>query len=135
MHTAIRTASPRLTRWSEDQGRRALAERSEGRCEGCGRSGDLEFAHRVRKGQGGGWEPWNGLYLCHRCHHGTGHGGAYIAQGLGWEIQPTEDPALHPAWILTPHRYGPGWHLLCEIDDTQGIRRHVVRPVEAVWTP
>ena len=131
--------APALVRWSEDQGRRALAQRCEDRCEGCGGHWNGQAAHRKRKSQGGLWEPWNLLALCGSgttgCHGKIGHDGAYVAQGLGWEVLPTDDPALHPAWILTPHRSGPGWHLLCEVDDAEGIRRHVVRPVEAVWTP
>jgi hypothetical protein len=74
------------------------------------------------------------LKLCGRCHSWL-HANPYLAKGLGWEVDPTVDPVDVAAWILTPHRVGPGWHLLVVEDDADGIRRHVVRPVEAVWTP
>lgn len=133
-----RTPLVAAERWTEDQGRRALAQRCEDRCEGCGGHWNGQAAHRVRRGQGGTWNPVNLLALCGSgttgCH-GLAHAHPYIAQGLGWEIGPYDDPATAAAWIITPNRLGPGWHLLAVETDTTGIRRHVVRPVDPGWTP
>lgn len=121
-------------RWTEEQGRIAVRQRSQGRCEGCGQAGDLQWAHRVRRGQGGLWHWANGLDLCHRCH-AFAHQQPHLAQGLGWELLPGADPTVHAAWIRTPHRLDPGWHLLGVEADADGVRRHIVIPVEPEWTP
>ena len=129
-------AGPAL--WSEGDGRDALGERCARRCEGCGAHWGGQAAHRQRRSQGGTWNPTNLVALCGSgttgCH-GLQHARPYLFQGLGWEVGPLEDPADIPVWILTPFRVGPGWHLLAVETDAVGIRRHVVRPVEARWIP
>jgi hypothetical protein len=119
-------------RWSEEAGRLAVAGRSQGRCEGCGSAGDLQWAHRKRRSQCGTWSPINGLHICDSCHR-LAHAHPLIAQGLGWEVGPLEEPADIAVWILTVNRVGPGWHLLAIEDDASGIRRHLVIPVHARW--
>lgn len=125
-------------RWTEDDGRLALAHRCNARCEGCGGHWNGQAAHRQRRSHGGTWNPINLVALCGSgttgCH-GLQHARPALFQGLGWEIGPLDDPALIPVWILTPHRVGPGWHLLAIELDTDGIRQHVVRPVEPRWVP
>jgi hypothetical protein len=132
-----------VVRWSENAGREALAERCQGRCEGCGRVWHGQACHRLRKSQGGGWAPHNLLALCGSgttgCHGLIGHGqgttgGGFVANGLGWEVEPGQDPELRAVWILTPHLIKPSWHQLTYEDDgATGVRRHVVRPVEPRW--
>jgi hypothetical protein len=125
-----------LDRWAEEGGRRAVRERCQDRCEGCGTHWNGQAAHRKRRSQGGLWSPTNILALCGSgttgCH-GLAHAHPLLAQGLGWEVGPLEEPADIAAWILTPNRVGAGWHLLAVEDDATGIRRHLVIPVQARW--
>jgi hypothetical protein len=130
--------APSVARWTEPTARLAIAERCQGRCEGCGGHWHGQACHRLRKSQGGLWEPVNLLALCGSgttgCHGLIGHRGAFVAQGLGWEVEPGQDPEGHAVWMLTPHSVRPGWHQLTYEDDgAVGIRRHVVRPVEPRW--
>jgi hypothetical protein len=122
-------------RWTERDGRAALADRCCGRCEGCGTVWHGQAAHRKRVSQGGTWSPVNLLALCGSgitgCH-GLAHHHPLWAQGLGWEVLPEEDPAEHAVWLLHPV-HGPGRYLLAVTWDGDGIRRHVVIPVQARW--
>ena len=108
--------------WSEELGRRAVTERAGGRCELCGTAGGLEWAHRVRRGQGGTWSPVNGCHLCRYCHAALTHDPPLAAQG-GWEVPPHGDPARVPVWLSTLE--GAGWWLLTVAEDGVGVRRHV----------
>lgn len=119
-------------RWTESEGKAAVVERCGGRCENCGRPWDLDPAHRQRRSALGTWSPVNLLALCRSCHDWAHHK-PLLAQGLGWEVLPEGDPATEAAWIHTPGRLGPGWHLLAVEYDAEGIRRHVVIPVEPRW--
>lgn len=123
-----------MHRWTEEQGRAAVRSRSLGRCEGCGAGGDLEWAHRVRRGQGGSWNAANGLDLCHHCHRVIAHGNPQIALGLGWELPPGSDPEMHAAWLRDPCNPSRArWVLLQTFPDADGVRRHVVVEVEPRW--
>lgn len=120
-------------RWTQDTASRALASRSQGRCEGCAAAGDLERAHRDRRSAGGRWAPANLLHLCRGCHSWA-HSHERHARGLGWELIPGSDPTRHPAWIMTVHSLEPWWHMLLDVQDAEGVRQHLAVPVDPVWT-
>jgi HNH endonuclease len=109
-----------MKRWSEEAGRRAVSQRSgaidsRGRCEGCGSAAPLDFAHRIRRSQGGPWSPSNALALCRRCHE-FAHDRPLLAQALGWEVLPHVDLSRRPVWMI--HReMGPAWYLLIDRED------------------
>jgi len=116
-----------MIRWSETAGRVAVRERASGRCEGCGTPGPLEFAHRVRRSQGGLWSPTNALHLCGACH-GTATREPALARASGWEVSPTLDPAEVPAWLI--HEGIPGWWLLLLASDGTGAHAHLLEAVD-----
>ena len=137
---------PTLDRWTEQECRLAIAQRCTGddtattlvgHCEGCGIWRPLNAAHRIRRSQGGLWHPANVLGLCGSgttgCH-GRAHHDPVGAAGWGWELTGRAEPTDEAAWIRRP--WDPtraGWHLLRVEHDADGIRRHVVIPVEARW--
>lgn len=103
---------------TEAKGRAAVRERSQGRCEVCGRRPATTWSHRKRRGAGGTWSPANGL---HSCGHGTsGCEGAITAHrdpltgqpadvfALGLQVPATADPYDVPVRLAHPV-YGPGW--------------------------
>lgn len=99
---------------NETSARKIVAERAAGRCELCGSTGPLTFAHRRAAGQGGLWRPSNGVRLCGSgtmgCHGWTEHEPDFAALG-GWRIVHDErDPLFVPVWLNGP--YGCGWFLL-----------------------
>ena len=100
----------------EARGRTIVAERACGRCELCGATSPLTFAHRRSRGQGGLWAPSNGLRLCGSgttgCHGWTEHE-PVLADAGGWRIVGHDtDPALVPVWLNTVN--GFGWWLLAD---------------------
>lgn len=140
-----RCVTPAPDRWTEEQGRLALAHRVgadpaagiPGRCEGCGRPWNGQAAHRVFKSQGGLWHPAGLLALCgsgtQGCH-GWAHHNRLLALGLGWELPPGSDPTQHAVWLRDP--FDPTrarWVLLTVAADADGVRRHIVIPVEPRW--
>ena len=137
------TASAReylAIRWTETDGRTALAERCQDRCEGCGGQWHGQAAHRLRKGQGGLWSPANLLALCGSgttgCH-GWAHARPLLAQGLGWEVLPQFEPHSCAAYLVDPYNpVSAGWRLLIvEAEPATGVRRHLSVPVEPRWVP
>lgn len=119
-----------LTVWTEELGRQAVAERAGGRCEICGATGDLDWAHRKRRSQLGTWSPYNGCHLCRRCH-GVLTRDPVLAAGGGWEVPSHADPSVVPVWLATTE--GAGWWLLGEIDGApHGPRRVLSRHVR-LW--
>ena len=81
--------------------RQVVRARSGGVCElgMCGGSPAWEWSHRVRRSQGGRWEATNGLDACHDCHALiTTHPWECDAEGRGWAIRSTADPARTPVW-------------------------------------
>lgn len=98
---------------SEAVGRERTDARCGGRCEGCGRPGCQNFAHRIARSGGGLWLPSNGLRLCGSgstgCHGWATHN-PDAAEGCGWRILSGEHPLDVPAWIRSP--FLVGWHLL-----------------------
>lgn len=96
----------------EDEARKLVELRSGGRCEGCGRPGPTEWAHRVSRAQGGPWTAANGLALCGDLtggHAPTTGGGCHpwshsaagrpICEKRGWILRRRDDPTTTPALI------------------------------------
>jgi hypothetical protein len=103
----------------ERDAREAVRVRSLGCCEGCGRKPATDYAHRVGKGQGGGWSAGNALHLCGPGNAGGCHGiGRKTAEALGWIIRGRRDPLTVPAFIWTDP-WGPSWTFLT--DDGQYV--------------
>jgi hypothetical protein len=128
-------------RWTEEQGRAAVAERCWGRCEGCGLPNwQGQVHHRVFRSHCGPrllWHPSNLLALCGSgttgCH-GRAHHERTTHEGLGWNLPGHLDPLLNPAWIRDP--YNPvvaRWALLHIEFDTEGTRRAMVKEVLPQW--
>jgi hypothetical protein len=75
---------------------RTVRERSQDRCELCGRNRWLEMAHIVAKGMGGRHNeaevennsPDNILHLCTLCHRAVSHGEKYIIDGHSCDTCP-----------------------------------------------
>ena len=101
----------------EGKGSASVAARAGGRCELCGSTDSLEFSHRQARGQGGGWEPSNGVRLCHACHHWV-ESNPIAAVAAGQRVTSMQDPHLVPVWLRTPW---PGWFLL---DDDGCYEQH-----------
>lgn len=76
----------------------AVAERSKGLCEGCGRKPATEMHHRLYRSQGGRDEITNLLHLCGRGNHTQCHGIAHTGEGkvLGWSVHFWATPADTP---------------------------------------
>jgi hypothetical protein len=81
--------------------RAGLGDPSMARCERCGQAPPLTAHHRVKRGQGGEWNPSNIVALC---GHGTtgchgwveSHPAAAGADGEGWALRRSEDPTEVP---------------------------------------
>lgn len=76
--------------------------RSNGICEVCGQARGTNWHHRKNQGQGGTWDPRNGLHVCGTgttgCHgHITGHPAA--SRERGWSVPSWSDPADTPVWL------------------------------------
>lgn len=97
----------------EHRARELVNGRSHGRCELCGSTSALSWAHRRSRGQGGRWLAENGLRLDNdRCHPWTEQH-PDLADAGGWRIVGRDvDPLLVPVWLATVN--GPGWWLLTE---------------------
>lgn len=107
-----RPSRPTVTA-EEKSCRQIVADRSEGICEKCGKSGALEKAHRIARSQGGRWEPSNVLDLCHDCHHGN-HGSPQSAYDHGWHLRGhVEDTTTMR--VLFRKGWRVGWALLDDI--------------------
>lgn len=101
--------------WSEANGRAVVYARSGGLCEVCRRPA-ASVHHRVKRGQGGTWNPANLLHLCGDgtmwCHGWIeGHPQHALALGL-WLLNGT-DPLTRPAY-LHPWMWWRGWWFLHE---------------------
>lgn len=99
--------------WAEQRGRAIVYARSGGRCELCTRQAE-SVHHRVKRSQGGTWEPANLLHLCgdgtRRCHawieaHPT------FSLELGLWLRAGTDPTTVPAWHK-PLMFTRDWWLL-----------------------
>lgn len=112
--TQMKSKPPEVTP-EERQCRALVAERSQGLCECCGRSGALEKAHRVARSQGGKWDASNILDLCHKCHQEDHHANPAEAYEGGWHLRSTSDPRTSPVLLWKGGRYD--WALL---DDEGG---------------
>lgn len=107
-HAEFRAARPTISR-DEREARRLVRERADGRCEGCGRHGPTEWAHRVRRGPGA-WCASNGLALCGftsglpvrpgvlSCHEWS-HSFVIEARSVGWTLRTNTDPLTVPALL------------------------------------
>ena len=128
---------PRLA-WTEARGRAAVAERSQGRCEVCGRHRATSWAHRQRRSAGGTWHPATGLHACGDGTRGcegfiTAHRDPITGQPadvfhLGLQVRQGDHPASVVARLIHGV-YGPGWYDLAAGDDGTGLR--LVKP----WQP
>lgn len=117
-----------MTAWTEELGRRALAERSGGTCEIHGTHRATDWSHRRARAQRGTWAPWNGLHICHRSHMWLEAEPVLAAAG-GWRLVHDErDPIAVPVWLARPW---PGWWWLT-VDETTGIqiKEHIMVPVD-----
>lgn len=91
-----------------------VRDRSMGVCEGCAVVLATDYAHRVGKGQGGGWSAANALHLCGPGNTGGCHGiGRKTAESLGWIIRGRRDPLTVPAYIWTDP-FAPSWTFLTD---------------------
>jgi hypothetical protein len=107
LRTAL-TRKPPQRSTEEARARRLVRARSMGICEGCGRRGAQEFAHRIARSQMGRWCPSNGLHLCsHGGCHQRAHANPAWAREMGWILRSGSDPATCPVWTA-----GRGWVLL-----------------------
>lgn len=85
--------------------RSLVKARSNGYCERCGLSTNLEMSHRIAKGMGGSDKDQRSpaLYnaLCHRCHAWV-EANPTEALATGWKVprntDPTQYPYRHWAW-------------------------------------
>lgn len=80
---------------NEGSCRRIVAERSGGMCERCGHTPAESHHHRVKRGQGGKWEPSNIAHLCGdgtRGCHGWIEANPAAAREEGWALRRGEDP-------------------------------------------
>jgi len=69
--------------WDEYTTRKAVAGRSCGICECCGRAKATDMHHRISRGVGGQWTPANILHLCRSCHgYITDHPNMAYRRGL-----------------------------------------------------
>lgn len=99
---------------TEAQGRAIVMERSQGRCELCGRQGD-GVHHRLKRSAGGTWSPANLLRLCGsgttRCH---GHIEAepVLSQELGLWTPRHEDEG--GPMLCHPIMFTPAWWIADE---------------------
>lgn len=100
---------------TEQQARAIVWERSAGgRCEVCGREGH-SLQHRVKRGQGGAWDPANLIRVCGDgtlyCHGWIeAHPRLSMVLGL-WLPSTTPDPAAAPAY-LRPGMWWRDWWTL-----------------------
>ena len=130
-----------LDRWTEEQGRDAVAGRCGGRCEGCGEAWNGQVHHRVLRAHCPRpllWHPAELIALCGSgttgCH-GLTHHQRTKHEGLGWNVGANADPRVHPAWLRDP--YDPTrarWTLLVVVaDGATGERRHLIQEVAPLW--
>lgn len=96
----------------EDKSRRIVRERCGGRCEMCGRSGPLEFAHRKGRAQLGLWTPSNGIAACPTCH-AFQHAHPEEARQMGWHVSgAVKDELVHEVPVKLLTWLGIGWYKL-----------------------
>lgn len=85
--------------------RKALAGRSNGICEVCGRASATNAQHRKNRSQGGSWDLSNLLHVCGSgttgCH-GLIHANPLKSYANGWSIRQALTPADMPALVFTP---------------------------------
>jgi hypothetical protein len=102
---------------NEDQARRLVAGRSGGRCELLGRHDvATDYAHRLGRGQRGGWAPSNAVHLCRPCHSWA-HANPTLAIAAGLIVPSWADPIAAPVYL--DGVLGPGWW---HLDDEAGFR-------------
>jgi hypothetical protein len=80
--------------------REAVAQRSKGICEGCGKAPATEIHHRRYKSRGGGHEVSNLIHLCGWGNHTGCHGRAHKGgESIGWSVfSGIYVPSLIPVW-------------------------------------
>lgn len=79
----------------EREGRRLVAERSEGLCEICACAAAREWHHRQNRSQGGMWAAGNGMHLC-RWDHAFITEHPAVAYRNGWSVRSGQDPTVVP---------------------------------------
>lgn len=94
---------------TETTGRTIVMERSQGRCELCGREG-LGVHHRLKRSAGGSWSPANLLRLCgsgtHGCH-GRVEAEPLLSEELGlWTLRHQDEGG---PMLCTPHMFTTAW--------------------------
>lgn len=124
---------------TEARGRAAVRERSQGRCEACGRQPAHGVHHRQPRSAGGTWSPANLLDLCGdgvRGCHGRVEAHLDLVTGepadtyaLGLHVHRGADPADVPVRLAHPV-YGAGWWWL---NDDGTLTWH--DPGGAPWSP
>lgn len=99
-----------MSAFPEQRGRLIVSERSQGRCELCGATGD-GVHHRLKRSAGGSWSPANLLRLC-----GSGTTGCHgrieaepaAAKALGLWLERQDDPDQAPA-LCRPTMWPLAW--------------------------
>lgn len=117
--------------WTEDAGRRALHERTGGAktCEIHGGHPGQEASHRrdLSKRPVDPWSPVNLVWCCTAAHRWA-HQESTLADLGGWRIVRDQTPPEdRPVWLALPW---PGWWRLFLADDGEGLRRHLIEPVD-----
>ena len=84
---------------NETEARTRVRNRAGGRCERCGKAGQLEAAHRKSRAQGGPWAPSNLIALCRLCHAESHHRPAWSMQH-GFMVPRNGNPAEVPVQVL-----------------------------------
>jgi hypothetical protein len=122
-------------KWTEETGRRALHGRvGDARlCEIHGLHRGAEASHRrdLSKRPVDPWSPVNLVWSCSTAHRWL-HQESTLADLGGWRIVRDDiPPELRPVWLATPW---PGWWRLFLAADGEGLRRHLIEPVDpTVW--
>lgn len=94
----------------EARARLIVNDRSHGRCELCGSTDALSWAHRRSRAHGGRWAASNGLRLDNTGCHPWTEQHPELAEAGGWRlVKRDDDPATVPVWLATVN--GIGWWL------------------------
>lgn len=112
---------------SEGNARKVVKARSGGRCETCGSSEPLDWAHRLNRSHGGLWCPSNGLAQCRSCHR-VAEGEPLQAYAKGIRLRSGLDSHTEPVWLGPPAVPNPGWWILDELGCYIGVEVTVAIP-------
>lgn len=115
----VRPGAPR-PEFTETYGKAKVHARSEGLCEKCGQARAAHWHHRLNHGQGGTWDPANGLHLCPLCHERVTASDQILFDN-GWRIRRRDKrpackiPVLHWQWGFILLDSEGGWNRRSEL--------------------